>query len=239
MRSLLQGLLHLLYPCACHVCHRPLPPDATPFCDACRKALTVDPHDQCPRCAASVGPFAVVADGCPACRGTSFGFDAVVRLGPYKEGLPLREVVLRMKHATGEPLAEVVGELWAECAEVRLRALGADAVVPVPLHWRRRWTRGYNQSEALARPLAARLGLPFCPRWLRRVRHTPQQKGTSATAKLENMRNAFRARGSGPAGRTVLLVDDVLTTGATASEAARALKEGGAARVVAAVLGRA
>jgi len=143
-----------------------------------------------------------------------------------------------MKHSSGEALAEMIGELWAESAESRLRALGADSVVPIPLHWRRRWWRGYNQSEALARPIAARLALPLYTSWLRRVRNTPEQKGRSAADKMENVRDAFRACGSGPAGRTILLVDDVLTTGATASEAARALRRGGAKRVVVAVLTR-
>src|SRR5579885_2102541 len=103
MRALWQGLLHLLYPGACHVCDAPLPPDAGPFCPDCRKALTVDPHPQCPRCAGTVGPFAEVADGCTHCRGTSFPFAKVVRLGPYQGRL--RDVILRMKHASGEGLA--------------------------------------------------------------------------------------------------------------------------------------
>jgi ComF family protein len=236
MRSILQGLLHLVYPGACFVCDAPLPPGSGPFCDACRTALSSDSHPQCPRCAGNVGPFAEVADGCPHCRGTSFPFDKVVRLGLYDGRL--REVVLRMKYASGEGLAEVVGELWAEAAEPRLRALGADVVVPVPLHWRRRWRRGYNQSEALARPLAARLGLPLRPSSLRRVRNTPEQKGRTAGEKLENVRDAFRGRGAGLRGRAVLLVDDVLTTGSTAAEAARALRRAGAKRVAVAILAR-
>jgi ComF family protein len=238
MRTLLQGLLHLLYPGACHACQTPLPPGAGPFCPACRTALTVDPHPRCPRCAGNVGPFAHVADGCPDCRGASFHFDHVVRLGPYAEGHVLRDVVLRLKRASGEPLAERIGELWGECAGAKLRALGADVVVPVPLYWWRRWRRGYNQSEAVARPLAVRLGLPCDPSCLRRVRNTPDQKGQSRAARLDNVRDAFRARGRAAAGRTILLVDDVLTTGSTASEAARALRRAGAARVVVAVLAR-
>jgi ComF family protein len=237
MRAILQGLLHLLYPGACHVCDVPLPPGAGPFCPDCRTALTVDSHAQCPRCAGTIGPFAQVSEGCPHCRGTSFPFDKVIRLGPY-EGR-LREVILRMKHSSGEPLAELVGEVWAECSEAGLRTLGADVVVPVPLHWRRRWWRGYNQSEALARPLARRLGLPCQPSRLRRIRNTPLQPSQSPTARLENVRGAFLARGRGLAGRTVVLVDDVLTTGGTASEAARALRRGGARAVVVAVLARA
>jgi ComF family protein len=237
MRAILHGLVHLLYPGACHVCDSPLPPEAGPFCESCHKALTVDPLAQCPRCAGTVGPFADVADGCPHCHGISFPFDKVSRLGPY-EG-PLREVILRMKHPAGEGLAECVGELWAGCAEVRLRELGANLVVPMPLHWRRRWRRGYNQSEALARAVAARLGLPCRPYCLRRVRHTPLQASQSPAARLENVRNSFRATGSALRDQTVLLVDDVLTTGSTAAEATRALRAAGARRVVVAVLARA
>jgi ComF family protein len=237
MRTILHGLLHLLYPGACHVCDVPLPPGAGPFCDPCRKALTVDPWPQCPRCAGNVGPFAAVTLNCPHCRSDSFPFDRVIRLGPYDGRL--REVILRMKHSTGEALAELVGELWASCAEARLREMGAQLVVPIPLHWRRRWRRGYNQSAALARALAAQLGLPCRPSCLRRVRHTPQQASQSVAARRENVRGAFQARGRLADGPTVLLVDDVLTTGSTAAEAARALRDAGAKRVVVAVLARA
>jgi predicted amidophosphoribosyltransferase len=101
----------------------------------------------------------------------------------------------------------------------------------------RRLRRGYNQSEILARPLAGRLRLPCRPGWLRRGRRTPQQTLQPPAGRRENVRGAFRARaGAGLRGRTVLLVDDVLTTGSTAHEAARALRQAGAARVVVAVL---
>jgi predicted amidophosphoribosyltransferase len=114
-------------------------------------------------------------------------------------------------------------------------------VVPVPLHWRRFLARRYNQSEELAYGLARRLGLET-GNVLRRVTHTPilARRGRVERAKL--LRGVFqvRARRSGLVrGRTVLLVDDVLTTGATSGAAARALKRAGAARVVAVVVGRA
>jgi ComF family protein len=145
-----------------------------------------------------------------------------------------------MKHAAGEGLAESLGLLWAEHAGQRLRSAGATVVIPVPLHWRRRWSRGYNQSEALARMLATRLALPCRPRWLRRIRNTPQQTQQTPSARSENVRGAFAARPGSPlAGQTVLLVDDVMTTGSTAGEAARALRAAGAGRVVVAVLARA
>jgi ComF family protein len=234
--NLIHGLVNLLYPAACHLCNTPLAPHGSAFCHPCRTELLSDPHNVCPRCAATVGPFADVIQGCLLCRERKYAFEVVVRLGFY-EG-KLRDAILKMKHSRGETLADLIGEHWAVHAELILRSLGAEIVVPVPLHWRRRWGRGYNQSEALARAIADRLGLPCRPSCLRRVRHTPMQTAQSAAARLENVRGAFRARGAEFAGHTVLLVDDVMTTGSTASEAARALRQAGAARVVVAVLAR-
>src|SRR5262249_28634573 len=132
------------------------------------------------------------------------------------------------------------GELWAAHAEPTLRMAGASVVVPVPLHWRRRWARGYNQSEALARAIASRLRLPCRSGYLRRIRNTPMQSLQSAASRLSNVRDAFRATSTRKlAGQCVLLVDDVLTTANTANEAARVLRGAGAARVVVAVLARA
>jgi ComF family protein len=237
--QLAQGLLQLVYPSTCFVCHRALPADQASFCSACRTALTTDSFPNCPRCAATMGPYVVSMErGCLACRNQSFHFDGVVRLGPYAD--LLRRVILRLKYVSGEGLAEVLGELWAAHLEGRLRDLKADVIVPVPLHWRRRWQRGYNQSEVLAHALADRLRLPCQPAWLRRVRNTPQQVAQqSATARRENLQKAFAAPARAELrGKTVLLIDDVLTTGSTASDAARALRAGGAARIVVAVLAR-
>jgi ComF family protein len=234
-RELVQGLLQLVYPGICGACGRSLNPSETGFCDACRALLTAEPYSTCPRCAATVGPFALVEGGCSRCRESRFQFEKVLRLGPY-EGL-LRELILQLKHLTGEALAEILGDLWAEQAESRLRELGADMVIPVPLHWWRRLARGYNQSEALARSLAARLRLPCKPHWIRRIRYTPFQTQQPRAARVKSVHGAFQTRSwARLRGKTVLLVDDVLTTGSTCSEAARALREAGAARIVVAVL---
>jgi ComF family protein len=184
-----------------------------------------------------VGPYTDLRDGCVACRDLSFHFDQTVRLGVY-EGL-LREVILRMKHRAEEGLAETVGALWAGHAAGRLQELRAEVVVPVPLHWLRRWRRGYNQCLALAEALAARLGLPCETALLRRTRNTPQQTTLTTTSRQENVRGAFHCReGRALGGKAVLLVDDVLTTGSTADQASRALQQAGVARVAVAVLAR-
>jgi ComF family protein len=151
----------------------------------------------------------------------------------------LRDAVLRMKTASGEGLADMMGRVFAESARDRLRAANADLVVPVPLHWRRVWRRGYNQSAAVARELAVGLGVPFRSNWLRRIRHTPQQVQPSAAARRENVRGAFRASWrAAVSGKRILLVDDVMTTGSTASEAAKVLRAEGAKEITVAILAR-
>ena len=160
-----------------------------------------------------------------------------MRLGPY-DGL-LRDAVLRAKHEANEPLAEDLGGLLAAARNGELRYLTPDVTVPVPLHWRKRWRRGYNQAAAIARGVAGATGIPCRTDWLVRTRATPTQTGRSPSARWDNVRGAFRVRrGAAVRGVRVLLVDDVLTTGATCDAAAAALREAGAAQVVAAVVAR-
>jgi ComF family protein len=234
-RHLAQGLLQLLYPKVCAACSTSISLDDRHFCRSCRDTLTTDPYPACRRCGSTVGPFTQTADGCSHCRSESYFFDGVRRLGCY-EGL-MRELILAMKNPSGEAVAVMAGELWAEAMAPGLRNLGAHLVVPVPLHWRRRWARGYNQSEMLARALARSLELPCRPRQLQRIRNTPPQPRQTPQGRRTNLRGAFRARSHPPIkDLTVLLVDDVLTTGSTCSDASRALREAGAGRVIVTVL---
>jgi ComF family protein len=234
-QALLDGLLQLTYPAHCVLCSHLIEPDLSPVCSLCRAEIDASARHVCPRCAASVGPFVDFAGGCVRCRGQSFNFAQAVRFGSY-EGR-LRHAILRMKDTRGERIADILGAFWACKCETDLRPLAADVVIPVPLHWWRRWRRGHNQSEALARALAARLDLPCRPGWLRRIRNTPKQFEQVPSERLRNVRGAFSApHRRDLKNRCILLVDDVLTTGSTASEAAGALKKAGAARVVVAVL---
>jgi ComF family protein len=235
--DLARGLRQLVYPGVCARCETVVPGGDADFCPDCARALTDDPRFACPGCTATVGEHADVSEGCPGCRGERFHFDSASRLGVY-DG-PLREVILAMKHRAGETLAECVGRLWARHHAERFRAVGADAVVPVPLHWWRRLRRGYNQTESLSAAVAREIGAEHRPEWLRRVRPTRSQTILPASARRENVRGAFRAsRRATLADRSVLLIDDVLTTGSTASEAARALRLAGAKAVHVAVLAR-
>jgi ComF family protein len=129
-----------------------------------------------------------------------------------------------------------VAPLSRPLADLLARALPRDqrfdAVVPVPLHWWRRWRRGFNQSELLAREISRRTGAPIAGA-LRRIRATSAQAGLTHGARRRNVAGAFRARGASQtvAGKNVLLIDDVMTTGSTGAACALALKRAGARRV--------
>ena len=235
-----RNVVRLLYPKMCLVCDA-VEGDAVAFwhglCNECHRAVTTDPFPACPWCAQTVGPHTDTTDGCAECRGTALGFERAVRLGPY-DG-KLRDAVLRMKFLAGEGLADLLGRTFVESRSEALHLLDVDLVAPVPLHWWRKWTRGYNQSEAVGRELADGLKVAFVPNLLRRVRWTTQQVQPTRAARRENMKGAFRVRsGARIAGKTILLTDDVMTTGSTLGEAARTLREAGAARVAVAVLAR-
>jgi ComF family protein len=237
LMDLVRGFRQLVYPAVCVRCEVLVDRAAADFCTDCVSGLTADPHFTCPRCAATVGEHTDVSEGCPNCRDVGLSFHSAGRLGLYAG--PLRDAVLAMKRSAGQQLAESVGRLWARHHADRFRSLGIDVVIPVPLHWWPRFRRGYNQAEALSAPLAQLLGVEHRPRGLRRIRWTPPQKQLSQADRRNNLRGAFRVReGARLAGATVLLVDDVMTTGSTASEAARTLRLGGAATVHVAVLAR-
>ena len=162
------------------------------------------------------------------CRSGLRGFDAAYCLGSY-EGT-LRELIHLYKYGKIQTLSQPLAGLLAAALPLDERF---DAVTPVPLHWRKQWQRGFNQSELLARAIARRRGIPVV-RALRRVRSTQAQAGLSNTARRNNVTAAFQCRRGARtlAARRVLLIDDVMTTGSTAAACARALKQAGVARVV-------
>lgn len=222
----------MLFASPCSICGA----DDGPFCAGCRGEM-LDAGTQCARCALSAGPWADLRRGCSSCRGRPLGFDAAIALGPYQG--PIREVCLGMKHFRNAWLSRWSVDLLIEARGNRLRDAAADLVVAVPLHWWRRLERGYNQSEALARALSSRLGIPR-GNPLVRLAATPKLAPHGRTERAKMMKQAFGTRRRpGVEGKAVMLVDDILTTGATCGAAARALKRAGAKRVIAVVLARA
>jgi ComF family protein len=234
--------LDLIYPRQCAWCAAALPDAGRRFCDGCREHLS-DRHPACPVCAATLAVVADPAAGsqgvrCPHCNVKRPRFQAAVRLGQYAG--PLRTAILRLKHAKDPTLGMGLAHLLVDLCGERLSMFAPDVVVPMPMHWTRRVWRGVNNPDYLARTVAQRLGLACAPHLLRMRRRTLPQTGLTRGRRLANVRGAFRAPPHPDlVGSRVLIVDDVMTTGATAGEAARTLRRAGVTEVAIAVLARA
>jgi ComF family protein len=229
VRKLSRGLFLLLFPDECKICSRPLDEvSRVPVCRACLR--TPEPLAADYFCASCRTPFqnhfALDEEGrCALCRLGLRGFDYAYSFGAY-EGT-LRQLIHLYKYGRVKPLARPLSDLLATALP---RDQRFDAVVAVPLHWRRRAARGFNQSELLAKSMAQRCGIPVM-RPVRRQRATQVQAGLSNTNRRRNVAGAFTAKAGAVNGLRILLVDDVMTTGATASACAQALKRAGARSV--------
>jgi ComF family protein len=227
--------LAAVFPSCCVGCGAALPWEAPlALCVGCRPRLRAPATPACRGCGRPLLGVATNVRGplCGGCRQRAPPWESLV--AAYLYAPPLVGVVKALKFGRAEHLGEALAQpLAALCAPAAPRL---DVVTPVPLAWTRLLVRGYNQAEAIARPLAHALGLP-CRRLLHR-RPRPRQALLSRAERRRNLRGAFMPRGRLPAGTRVLLVDDVMTTGATLAAAARALRRAGAVSVVATVVAR-
>jgi len=224
----------VLFPRDCAGCDGPLGVGhASWLCTACWRELRT-PFTPCIRCGIPVAPPLIT---CVACARRPPVFDAARALGLYLAGPgklnPLARAVRALKYRGHRGVAASFGHAMAE----RLVPPSDGIVVPVPLHRARLRERGYDQAALLARALARRAGLPIALRGLVRRRATVSQAELDAEARRANLRGAFVATVA-PGGRPVVLVDDVLTTGATADACARALRAAGAGAVLVLTVGR-
>lgn len=213
--------MHNRVPVCLRCLEAPKPFSAEVFCPRCRMAFSEAEHlgegGECELCASGVTQFAAAY---------SYGF--------YED--ELRGLILLLKYGGIRTLAPRMGA-WLADALPRDRRF--DAIVPVPLHWWRQLRRGFNQSELLAAELGRRTGLPVRAGAMKRERATPKQSLLDNAGRQSNVAGAFRvARPAEVAGRRILLLDDVLTTGATLNACAAALKKAGATHVSALTLAR-
>ena len=175
---------------------------------------------------------------CPACQNKTYGFDCARSFAIYQG--PLVRAILLLKFKQIEPLGQWFAERLSELVASERDKLAADVVVPVPLHRQRERERGYNQAALISKPLAKRLHLPHKALLLMRTKARPDKRILTLEERWESVRGAFATRpGSQVDNLRVLLVDDVLTTGATLDACARALREAGAKSVVGLTVARA
>ncbi len=221
-----------------------------PLCPACRELVGED--GLCAPCWAKLNPIAP-----PYCErlGIPFAYDpgpgvlsmqAIADPPAYARARAAvrydevaRTLVHALKYGDRLDLAPIMGRFMARAGREVLT--GADALVPVPLHWRRLWARRCNQSALLAKAIAAQCGIAIATAALKRVKATPQQVGLTRTQRAGNVQGAFRVPPESKAevaGRRLVLIDDVLTSGATADACARALLRGGAQSVDVVVFAR-
>lgn len=263
-RRLVGAVVDLCYPRGCADCGgevggEPLGPVV---CDTCResyrgvpdvrgpaataRASTLGERDLfCRRCGSFAARAVAAPDGtelapqrCRSCEGWKrTGIDGVIPLGRYDDRL--RDAVLRMKSSAGDGLSVAMADVLWQVRGDMIRRVTADVIVPVPMHRWRRIMRGASSAERLAEQLGKNWGIPMHRRMLMRRRNTLAQGGLTPDGRHRNVAGAFRsAAGYDLRGLRVVLVDDVLTTGATANEAARVLRRAGAISVQAVVVAR-
>jgi ComF family protein len=224
-RELLQELLALAWPPRCPACAEP-PTQDDPFCEVCAGAIDPVPPG-CRRCG-KPGPDAL----CGGCQARPPAFDSLAAGGLF--GGPLADAVHALKYQGRPALARPLGGWLAS----RVALPPGAAVISVPLARKRRRQRGYDQASLLADALARAWSLPRWRRALARVRDTPPQVGRDREARARNVAGAFVADAA-VAGLDIVLVDDVVTTGATVHAAAHALRAAGARSIAVVALARA
>lgn len=204
-----------------------------PICRACRDELP-RLENGCSRCAE---PMMVPGEFlCGRCQNTPPAFDHVYSPWLYQDEVAALIRNLKFKHRLY--IARALGTLLGEYLSHALHCQ-PDAIVPIPMHYRRLRARGFNQAVELARFTGATLDIPINARALLRTRATDPQPGQNPSQRHENVRNAFALHKRWEPPPTILLLDDVMTTGATANAAAKALKQRGAEEVIVAAVARA
>lgn len=243
LETLAGALGCVLFPSGCRLCEATLTrADRLPICDTCLASFKkLSPAAVCERCGQPWTNANATAESgmlCGECRQRDFAFDTARSYGIY--GGALARAIVLQKFERIEPLGAWFAKRLLEVIHEQAEMFGADLVVPVPLHRTRQKERGYNQVDLFGRPLARRLGLPYRPVLLKRERPRPEKHLLHFEERWEAVRGAFVIRQGGRVDNfRILLLDDVMTSGATLDACSRALREAGAKSVAGLTIARA
>jgi len=217
-------ILEVLFPAKCPICGCIVKKGRSGICEECKTQMPVVTEPFCKHCGKPVA--SLETEYCSDCEKRDSSLTEGTALWVYTE--QMRKVMADFKYGGCFEDGRTYIREFLKRRSKKIAAWQIDGIIPVPLHWRRKWFRGYNQAEYLAEEIGKALSIPVYPRGLTRIRYTTPQKGLDNKQRSDNLKNAF---GVNEEYRTllcqcknILLVDDIYTTGATLEECSKVLK---------------
>ena len=238
IRDIFLGFLDVLYPRHCFACDKSLHEEENTYiCERCLDIIIKTEAKRCSKCGLKLGSgITSSSKGCPGCKNDNLKFEKCFFVSDNTE--PVRTLIYQFKYKKHMCLAAPLGTLLTNLLHQKT-ICEIDFVVPVPLHWKKKQERGFNQSELMAKKICKKFSIPISINNLHRVKNTLSQTQLSRLQRQKNVKGAFEVKIPEKFfQKNVLLVDDVLTTGMTASECAKSLKNAGTNKVFLIALAR-
>lgn len=219
-------IMELLFPRRCPVCDRPVRKFRAYICPKCKDELKYVSENSCLKCGKQLSDENAVY--CRDCRVLSHSYDKGYTVFDYKS---IRRTIYRFKYRGRQEYADFLGQETARKLKRELKALSPDALIPIPLHPAKEKTRGYNQAVLLAQALGRETGIPVLPDFLIRVKNTVPQKELSLRDRQNNLKKAFNIAQNDVKLSTIVIIDDIYTTGATVDAAALVCRQHGIKKI--------
>lgn len=225
-RRIWEKALDAVFPPRCPVCDRVIGIQGQRICPECREKLQILREPLCRKCGKALPDE--TQEYCRDCMEHSHSFDEGAALYDYPT---VRDAVFRFKYMGRQEYKLFFGEEMARVLGSRIRAWKADALVPVPLHPSRKRKRGYNQAQLLAEELGKHLSLPVYKDYVLRVKKTAPQKALNAAERQNNLKRAFKIGRNDVKLNTIIIIDDIYTTGSTIDEITKVCRSAGVEKV--------
>ena len=227
IKKIWECFLNLLFPRRCAVCDGILQETKAGICPECRRKLVYIREPRCRKCGKQL--LDEEEEYCAGCKGNQKNFDRGIVLFAYNDAM--KKSIYRFKYANRREYSRFYAAEICRCLGKEIARFSADAIVPVPLHKKRQKKRGYNQAELIAAQVGQHMGIPVKTRLLIRSKNTKALKKMRRTERENNLKKAFKIWENDVKLDTVIIIDDILTTGSTINEISGVLKEAGIKKV--------